>query len=222
MHGHIIIIEGLDGSGKSTQLSLLKDSYAECRFLTFPNYASQSGEIVQEYLNGRIPDTDPMHSACSASSFYAIDRYISYRKDWIVDYAAGRDLISARYTTSNVVYQMTKLDRADWDAFCTWLYDYEYRKLGIPEPDAVLFLDVPVDVSQKLLEERYAGSSQGKDIHESAPDYLRQCREAAFYAASHDPCAAWQILDCCENGVLRSVESIHAELCDRIDEILAK
>jgi dTMP kinase len=94
MHGKIIVIEGLDGCGKSTQLELLKKRFEGCRFLTFPNYASPAGEIVTEYLGGRIPDADPVHSAYSASTFYAADRYISYRKDWYVDYAGGRDILS--------------------------------------------------------------------------------------------------------------------------------
>ena len=95
-----------------------------------------------------------MHSAYSASTFYAADRYISFRKDWIVDYTDGKRIISARYTTSNAIYQMTKLPRELWDEYCAWLYDYEYNKLGIPAPDAVIFLDVPVEISQRLLTER--------------------------------------------------------------------
>lgn len=220
MQGKIIIIEGLDGCGKSTQLELLKERFGTCRFLTFPNYHSPSGEIVSDYLAGNIPDADPVHSAYSASTFYAADRYISYRKDWYVDYAAGKNIISARYTTSNAIYQMTKLDRPEWNAYCEWLYDYEYVKLGIPKPDAVLFLDVPVEVSQKLLTERYGGSEQKKDIHEADPGYLNHCRDAALFAAEHDRYAQWQMVDCCENGTMRSVESIHRELCDRIEAIL--
>lgn len=218
--GKIIIIEGLDGCGKSTQLALLKGSLPECRFLTFPNYSSPSGEIVSDYLRGGIPDTDPVHSAYSASTFYAADRYISFRKDWYVDYAAGRSIVSARYTTSNAVYQMTKLERSGWDAYFAWLYDYEYRKLGIPAPDAVLFLDVPVEVSQKLLTKRYGGSEQKKDIHEADPAYLRRCREAMLYAAAHDSFSEWQLVECCENGAMRPAEEIHAELCERIAAVL--
>lgn len=220
MHGKIIVIEGLDGCGKSTQLELLKKRFEGCRFLTFPNYTSPAGEIVSEYLGGRIPDSDPVHSAYSASTFYAADRYISYRKDWYVDYAGGRNILSARYTTSNAIYQMTKLDRSEWDAYCAWLYDLEYKKLGIPAPDTVIFLDVPVEVSQRLLTARYAGSEDKKDIHEADPDYLRRCYEAAQYAAAHDPYAAWQRIDCCEEGQLRSPESIQNELAAKVAEAL--
>ncbi len=221
MHGHIIILEGLDGCGKSTQLELLRTCFPACRFLTFPNYSSPSGEIITEYLGGRITDPDPLHSACSASTFYAADRYISYRKDWIVDYAAGRSIISARYTTSNAIYQMTKLPPAAWEDYCRWLYDLEYVRLGIPAPDVVLFLDVPVEVSQSLLDARYAGSTQHKDIHEADPDYLRRCREAALYAASHDPHARWEMIQCCRDGAMRPPEEIHAELAAQIRSVLA-
>ncbi len=219
MHGKIIIIEGLDGCGKSTQLELLRTQFPACRFLTFPNYDSHAGEIISEYLAGRIPDTDPVHSAYSASTFYAADRYISFRKDWFVDYAAGRNILSARYTTSNAVYQMTKLPRTEWESYCKWLYDLEYGKLGIPKPDAVLFLDVPVEVSQKLLNARYGGDARKKDIHEADPAYLKCCREAALFAAETDP-VPWTFLPCCENGSLLPVDVIQAMLTEKISQLL--
>ena len=219
MSSKIIIIEGLDGCGKSTQLELLQRRFPDCRFLTFPNYQSPAGEIITEYLEGGIVDFDPERSAYSASTFYAADRYISYRKDWCVDYLSGRTIISARYTTSNAIYQMTKLDRKVWEDYCNWLYDYEYNKLGIPVPDAVIFLDVPVEISQRLLTERYAGDEKKKDVHEADPDYLQRCREAVRYAAGHDTRAKWYMLDCCYNGEMRPPISIHRDLVRLIEEL---
>lgn len=219
MSSKIIIIEGLDGCGKSTQLAMLEARFTDCRFLTFPNYKSPAGEIISEYLDGKLSDADAEHSAYSASTFYAADRYISYRKDWCVDYMSGKAIISARYTTSNAIYQMTKLPRERWEEYCTWLYDYEYDKLGIPAPDAVIFLDVPVEVSQELLSVRYGGDEQKKDVHESDLEYLRRCRTAVRYAAGHDPHAKWYMLGCCEDGRMRSPESIHEELSLLIEEI---
>lgn len=218
MHGKIIIIEGLDGCGKSTQVELLKMTFQNCRFLTFPDYASLAGQIVTEYLEGRIPERDAEKSAYSASSFYAVDRYISYRKDWYLDYQQGKTIISARYTTSNAIYQMTKLPRDKWETYCHWLYDYEYQKLGIPEPDEVIFLDVPVEVSQKLLTERYQGQEHKKDIHEANPEYLKHCRDAALYAGSIGK--PWKFLQCCENQQMKSIETIQKELISQIKEIL--
>ncbi|MCR5718302.1 MAG: deoxynucleoside kinase [Oscillospiraceae bacterium] len=220
MTSKIIIIEGLDGCGKSTQLALLEARFRDCRFLTFPNYDSPAGEIITEYLSGELSESGPLHSAYSASTFYAADRYISYRKDWRVDWLSGRTIISARYTTSNAIYQMTKLDRSQWEDYCRWLYDYEYEKLGIPAPDAVIFLDVPVEVSQKLLTARYAGDEGRKDIHEADPEYLKRCREAVRYAAGHDPYAKWYMLNCCYDGELRTPESIHKELVRMIGNII--
>ncbi len=220
MHGKIIIIEGLDGCGKSTQVNLLKEHFTgkNFRFLSFPDYQSLPGEIILEYLHKKIPETDAEKSAYSASSFYAIDRYISYQKDWRVDYAQGKTIISARYTTSNAVYQMTKLPREKWEEYRNWLYDYEYQKLGIPQPDEVIFLDVPVEVSQKLLSERYQGEESQKDAHESDPEYLKRCHDAALYAGSIGK--PWKFLNCCENHQMKSVEAIQKELISQIEYIL--
>ncbi len=212
MPGKIIVIEGLDGCGKSTQLELLKTQFTHCRFLTFPNYDSPSGAIITQYLSGEFQETDALRSAYSASSFYAVDRYTSFKQDWEKDYLAGKTIISARYTTSNAFYQMTKLPKGCWEDYCTWLYDFEYGKLGIPRPDAVIFLDMPVEVSQRLMSGRYGGNEDRKDIHEADVDYLTACRSAAMYACEHRSTEQWHLISCCENDVLRSISSIQEEL----------
>lgn len=220
MHGKIIVIEGLDGCGKSTQLELLKERFTDCRFITFPNYESPSGELVTQYLHGEFHEEDAQRSAYSASSFYAVDRYASFKKDWENDYISGKTIISARYTTSNAFYQMTKLDRAQWEEYCSWLYDFEYGRLGIPRPDAVIFLDVPVEVSQRLLTERYEGNEGKKDIHEADVDYLKKCRDAAMYAHANRGTENWHVIECCEDGALRPIDSIHEELTAIISGLL--
>ncbi|MBS7397403.1 MAG: deoxynucleoside kinase, partial [Ruminiclostridium sp.] len=150
--GKLFVIEGLDGCGKSTQLEMLKSKTGDnTRFISFPNYDSASGEIIKDYLSGRFAEENGKAGAYTASSFYAVDRYISYKTDWEKDYQAGKTIIAARYTSSNAIYQMTKLDRAQWDEYLSWLEDYEYDKFGIPRPDKVVFLDMPIEVSQKLL-----------------------------------------------------------------------
>ncbi|MBE6848560.1 MAG: thymidylate kinase [Ruminococcus sp.] len=213
MHGTIIVLEGLDGCGKSTQFELLKETFTDCRFITFPNYDSPSGQLVTQYLQGEFHEENALRSAYSASSFYAADRYASYKKDWEKDYLSGKTIISARYTTSNAFYQMTKLPRDAWESYCGWLYDFEYEKLGIPKPDAVIFLDVPIEVSQKLLSNRYDGDEAKKDIHEADVNYLKACREAAMYAHAHRPTGEeWHIIQCCENGEMRSVSDIQGEI----------
>ncbi|MBR2912998.1 MAG: deoxynucleoside kinase [Oscillospiraceae bacterium] len=220
MQGKIIVIEGLDGCGKSTQLELLKERFTGCRFITFPNYDSPSGELVTQYLHGEFHEEDAQRSAYSASAFYAVDRYASFKKDWESDYLSGKTIISARYTTSNAFYQMTKLDRAQWEEYCRWLYDFEYGRLGIPRPDAVIFLDVPVEVSQRLLTQRYEGNEGKKDIHEADVEYLKKCRDAVMYAYENRGTEHWHMIACCENDALRPISSIHEELVSVISGIM--
>ncbi len=222
MQGKIIVIEGLDGCGKSTQLELLKERFTDCRFITFPNYDSPGGELVTQYLHGEFHEENVKRSAFSASAFYAVDRYASFKKDWESDYASGKTIISARYTTSNAFYQMTKLERSQWEDYCAWLYDFEYEKLGIPRPDAVIFLDVPIEVSQRLLTGRYGGNEEKKDIHEADVEYLKKCREAAMYACEHRPAGEeWHIIRCCENDEMRTIAEIQAELAELVQKLTA-
>ncbi len=193
--GKIIVLEGLDGCGKSTQLQILADSLTaeqKTRLISFPNYESSTGRVISDYLAGNIP-CEGSAGAYAASAFYAADRYASYVTDWKKDYDNGTTIVSGRYTTSNAIYQMTKLPRAEWDDFLAWLWDFEYKKLRLPEPDAVVFLDMPIEVSQKLLSARYDGDESKKDIHESNLAFLRACRESALYTAER---CGWKMISC--------------------------
>ena len=208
--GKLFVIEGLDGCGKSTQLEMLKSKTGDnTRFISFPNYDSASGEIIKDYLSGRFAEENGKAGAYTASSFYAVDRYISYKTDWEKDYQAGKTIIAARYTSSNAIYQMTKLDRAQWDEYLSWLEDYEYDKFGIPRPDKVVFLDMPIEVSQKLLSSRYGGNEEKKDIHERNVDFLKACREAALYTAKKK---GWFILPCSDGENPFTTERINQQL----------
>ena len=208
--GKLFVIEGLDGCGKSTQLEMLKSKTGDnTRFISFPNYDSASGEIIKDYLSGRFAEENGKAGAYTASSFYAVDRYISYKTDWEKDYQAGKTIIAARYTSSNAIYQMTKLDRAQWDEYLSWLEDYEYDKFGIPRPDKVVFLDMPIEVSQKLLSTRYGGNEEKKDIHERNVDFLKACREAALYTAKQK---GWFILPCSDGENPFTPERINQQL----------
>ncbi|MCL1789720.1 MAG: deoxynucleoside kinase [Oscillospiraceae bacterium] len=218
MPGKLIVIEGLDGSGKSTQWEMLKKSIVpehQPLFMTFPNYDSESGKIINKYLAGEFGGNNGSglreNTAYSASSFYAIDRYISYKTLWGVEHRAGRNIISARYTSSNAIYQMTKLPKKEWQSFLDWLYDYEHQKLCIPKPDLTVFLDVPIEISQELLEKRYkkAETKGKKDIHEGDVGYLKKCREAALFTAERE---SWMRVDCVKSGILRTPEDINHQL----------
>ncbi len=205
----LIVIDGLDGCGKSTQFELLKEKFTDAHFITFPYYNTNSGKIVSDYLGGKFPEDNPVISAYSASAIYAVDRYTSFKTHWEELYKSSLPVISARYVTSNAIYQMTKLDKKDWDGYLDWLYDFEYEKLGMPRPDKTIFLDMPVEISQKLLSERYDGDESKKDIHEQNVSFLKACREAALYVGKRD---GWKIVSCSDGENPRTIDDINAEL----------
>lgn len=210
----LLVIEGLDGSGKATQAKLLANTLSArgeaVREVSFPDYQSDSSALIKMYLAGQF-GTDPAAvNAYAASSFFAVDRYASFRKDWQADYERGV-IIADRYTTSNGVHQCSKLPREEWDAYLDWLFDYEYEKLGIPAPNAVIYLNVDPEVSQRLMTARYSGDEGKKDIHERDVAYLKRSREAAAYCVSK---LGWHVVECCRAGQMRPVEEIHREIVE--------
>ena len=215
--GKLIVIEGLDGSGKSTQLELLKKNLEnlniDCKSVSFPDYDNPSSTLVKMYLGGEFGKKPGDVNAYAASVFYTVDRYASYKANWGNYYNDGGTIVSGRYTTSNAVHQASKLPENMWENFLSWLYDFEYNKIGIPKPDKVIFLDMPVDVSQKLLSKRYEGDNSKKDIHESDTEYLDKCRKAAVFTANF---SGWETISCAENGEPRSLESIAQDILDSV------
>ena len=211
--GRLIVVEGLDGSGKETQTNLLRASLIErgidLRSVSFPRYDSPSSALVRMYLGGQFgPDPDDV-GAYAASTFYAVDRYASFRSDWQAFYEMGGVVLADRWTTSNAVHQCSKLPRAEWDGYLEWLYGFEYGLLGIPEPDLVVYLDMDPTANTRLLDERSKREGTGKDIHEANGAYLARCREAADYCAKR---GNWQRIECAPQGRLRSIEDIHEEI----------
>ncbi|MBQ5910484.1 MAG: thymidylate kinase [Clostridia bacterium] len=211
--GKLIVIEGLDGSGKSTQLELLPKNLKEkgitSRSVSFPCYEDDSSALIKMYLAGQFGSAPGDVNAYAASCFYACDRYASFKKDWGEFYTDGGIIVSGRYTTSNAVHQCSKLPKEQWPAFLSWLYDFEYQKLGIPKPDKVIFLDMPTEVSQKLLDNRYQSDGGHKDIHEKDVEYLNRCREAAIFTAEY---SGWVKISCAKDGDPRSIEDIAADV----------
>lgn len=182
----LIVLDGLDGSGKSTQIELLEQNLRtlgkQVKMISFPDYANESSALVKLYLSGAFGTDAFSVNAYAASSFYAVDRYASYKQFWQKDYEEGTVMIAARYTTSNAIHQMSKLPRTEWDSYLAWLQDYEYNKLGLPRPNAVLFLDMEPEVSAKLISSRYHGDESKRDIHEKNKKYLQECTVSAHYA----------------------------------------
>ena len=221
MSGKLIVIEGLDGSGKATQAQLLAKTLQEqgrsVREVSFPDYESDSSALIKMYLAGQFGSDPSDVNAYAASSFYAVDRFASYKKGWGQFYENGGIVIADRYTTSNAIHQCSKLPETEWDGFLNWLFHYEYELLGIPAPAAVLYLRLDPAVSQKLMTGRYHGDEKKKDIHESNIEYLNRSRLAAEYCADR---LGWRTVECLGENGMRSIEDIHGEIMGIIEAIL--
>lgn len=213
MSGKLIVIEGLDGSGKATQAGLLagwlEQAGEKVRKVSFPDYESDSSALVKMYLAGEFGSDPGDVNAYAASSFFAVDRYASFKKDWGGFYRGGGVVIADRYTTSNAIHQCSKLPREQWDAYLDWLFHFEYRLLGIPAPDRVIYLQVQPEVSQKLMSVRYHGDESKKDIHEHNLDYMNRSHQAAEYCAEK---LSWRTVHCTAGGAMRTVEDIQSEI----------
>ena len=221
MRSKLIVIEGLDGSGKATQTKLLAEKLKgrglSVRQLEFPDYESDSSALVKLYLGGAFGNDPGDVNAYAASAFYAVDRVAGYLSDWRRDYERGAVFLCDRYCTSNIIYQMAKVEPEERDGFIAWQDDFEYDRLGLPRPDAVVYLDVSPEVSQRLMEKRYGGDSSRKDLHESNLRFLLSCRESALYAAEK---LGWRMVGCCENGEIKPIEAIADEIEKALEDIL--
>lgn len=219
----LIIIEGLDGCGKSTQTALLKEFFEQnkisYRAIKLPDYESPSSTLVRMYLNGDFGKNAGDVNAYAAGAFYAVDRYASFKLDWEKDYNDKDVILADRYATSNSIYQMEKIDEKDWDAYLDWSADFEYEKIGIPSPDAVILLDMPVEISQKLMTARYEGDEDKKDVHESNVDFLHRCRKSALYAAEKQN---WHVVPCSEGDEPRTIDAIKNDIQEIVKKELLK
>ena len=215
MKGTLIVIEGLDGSGKSTQWALLAQALADrgiaCRGISFPDYEDPSSTLVQMYLAGEFGRAAGDVNAYAASTFYAVDRYAAFARHWREDYEAGKVILAARYTTSNVLHQMSKLPKEQWEDYLGWLEDLEYRRMGIPRPDLVVYLDMPDEAAQSLLSHRYQGDEGKKDLHERDAAYRRGCASAADYAVAR---LGWSVVACAKGGEPLPVEEVSRRIWD--------
>ena len=195
--GKLIVIEGLDGSGKATQAKLLAQHLAgqglPVREVAFPDYASDSSALIKMYLAGQFGSKPDDVNDYAASSFYE----------------EGGVVIADRYTTSNAVHQCSKLPPEQWEEFLHWLFDYEFHLLGLPAPDSVIYLQVDPAVSQRLMTARYHGDESKKDVHEKDTEYLARSRRAAEYCAEH---LGWTTVHCTHSDAMRSIEDIQTEV----------
>ena len=211
--GKLIVIEGTDGSGKSTQFRLLtqrlENEKRSFQKLVFPQYSEPSSALIRMYLGGEFGTRPSDVNAYAASAFFAVDRYASYKKVWGQWYENGGLILSDRYTTSNAVHQASKEPEETRGEFMKWLYEFEYDRLGLPRPDLTIYLDVPTDFTEKLLRHREADTDTKADIHEQDMTYLATCRRIGKAAASF---YGWTVIECVRDGAMRSIEDIHEEI----------
>ena len=215
--GKLIVFEGTDGTGKSTQFALLtkrlQNENVSFRRLQFPQYLEPSSALIRMYLNGEFGENPNDVNAYAASTFYAVDRFASYQRVWKNDYASGGLILSDRYTTSNAVHQASKLPAGERREYLDWLFDLEYRRLGLPAPDLVLYLDLPTELSEQMLRRRETATGTQADIHEQDEDYLRACRDNARSIARQ---LGWTVVRCDRDGTVRPPEDIHREIWDLV------
>lgn len=211
--GKLIVIEGTDGSGKSTQFRLLTQRIEQegypFRKLVFPQYQEDSSALIRMYLNGEFGTNPSDVNAYAASAFFAVDRYASYKRVWGQWYEQGGLVLSDRYTTSNAVHQASKEKEENRSTFLKWLYEFEYDKLGLPQPDLVIYLDVPTDFTEKMMRCREAATNTTADIHEQDLEYLATCRRIGKAAAQY---YGWKVIECVRDGEMQSIEDIHEEI----------
>lgn len=219
--GKLIVIEGTDGSGKSTQFKLMAERLEKenkpFHRLVFPRYSEESSALIRMYLGGAFGSNPSDVNAYAASAFFAVDRYASYKQDWGQWYEDGGLIFSDRYTTSNAVHQASKEPEEKRAEFLRWLYEFEYDKMGLPRPDLVIYLDVPTDFTEKMMRSREAATNTSADIHEQDLPYLATCRQIGRTAAAY---YGWSVINCVKDDQMRTIEDIHEEIYALISKCL--
>lgn len=222
--GRLIVIDGVDASGKETQTRLLyeklKASGRRVRMISFPAYDNPSSTLVRMYLNGDFGKNPEDVNAYAASSFFAADRYATFKQDWGRDYMNDVIILADRYVSSNMIHQASKIkNENEKNEFMDWLNDFEYSRYGLPKPDITLFLDMPVEWGKRLMDNRAnkIDGSASKDIHESNSDYLNESYNTALGAAKK---YGWKRISCIDEKGIRAVEDINDEIFAAVSELL--
>jgi dTMP kinase len=211
--GKLIVFEGIDGSGKSTQFELLCSRFAgegrELKRVRFPRYDEPSSALIKMYLGGEFGGDPDAVNAYAASSFFAVDRIASFIQDWRGHYEGGGLILTDRYTTSNAIHQGAKLPPQQRERFFAWLYEFEFNLLGLPAPDFVIYMDIEAEQAARRLQRRQAETGTAGDIHENDMAYLAHCALSGRHAADH---YGWHRVSCFLDGRERSESEIHQEI----------
>ncbi len=219
--GKFIVIDGLDGSGKGTQTDILverlKNEGKRVRTLSFPVYENDSSLFVRMYLDGKFGKNPSDTNAFAASMFFACDRYISFKTDWIRDIEDPNTYVIAnRYTSANAVHQLSKLPKEEWNDFLTWLWDFEFSRLALPVPDATIYLELPPALSLSLVRSRSAETGRKMDIHELDTSYMEKCYDAALFSCK---ALSWKQIKCYEGDKIRTIDDISEEIYNEVSRL---
>ena len=222
--GKLFVIDGTDGSGKQTQFNKLKERFSkeniEYKTVSFPNYDNLSSYLVKMYLSGQFGQSAKDVSPYIASTFYAADRYATYKRYYEEYYEKGGIILADRYTTANMVHQSGKIkDKEEREKFLNWLWDFEFNIYGLPVPTKTFFLNMPPEYSIKLIEDRenkFTHEKQ-KDIHERDKTHLIDSYNAACELVNK---YNWYEVKCVKDTNIRSVEDIHEEIFNEISKLL--
>lgn len=224
--GKLFVIDGTDGSGKQTQCLKLRQRFdkegIKYMNIAFPNYDSPSSSLVKMYLSGEFGKHPSDVSAYVASTFYAADRYATYKTQLEKYYETGGIILADRYTTSNMIHQAGKIqDKKERKKFIDWLFDLEFNLYKIPKPDKVIFLNMPPKSSQALMQNRENKftHNQEKDIHEKEIAYLEESYNAACELAKEYD---WTEINCIKDNEIRSIDDIHEEIFEIIKKEIDK
>jgi dTMP kinase len=219
--GKFIVIDGLDGSGKGTQTDILveklKSEGKRVRTLSYPVYENDSSMFVRMYLDGKFGKNPSDTNAFAASMFFACDRYISFKTDWLKDIEdPDTYVIANRYTSANAVHQLSKLPREEWDEFLKWLWDFEFSRLCLPVPDATIYLELPPVLSLSLVRSRSAETGRKMDIHELDTSYMEKCYDAALFSCK---ALGWKQIKCYEGDKIRTIDDISKQIYDEVSRL---
>ena len=211
----LIVFEGIDGSGKSTQFQMLCDHMEKTgkpyTRIVFPQYDKASSALLRMYLNGEFGEDPDAVGPYAASTFYAVDRYASYKRVWGGAHSAGATILADRYTTSNAVHQGAKLKGEKRLQFFRWLDEFEHGYMELPRPDLVLYMEIPLETALENMRRRQEETGTQADIHEAGETYLKACCEAAQEAADF---YGWRPIRCVRDGKMRDPADIHREILD--------
>lgn len=211
--GKLIVLEGIDGSGKSAHYRRLcarmERDGIDYHHIVFPRYDKDSSALIRMYLKGQFGSRPQDVNAYTASTFFAVDRFASFREDWGEIYEQGGLILSDRYTTSNAVHQGSKLPEDELRDFFAWLYDLEHVKMGLPVPDLVIYLDVDIETSLARMKHRQEKTNTSADIHEKDILYLQHCLNTARLASDF---YGWAKIPFEKNGVERAIDEKNDEI----------